>query len=137
MIDTLLAGCTFRIPFDFEDGNGPVKKYFVFLGIFQGAAISLKATTQIDRYGPSPSSFPGVVFLPAPIGPFTKPTIIDPGNGFAMDEPRLKRHYDRSEMDVWPPIEGLLQNIYDALPLHRSLVKKRREGYMKVIRESL
>ena len=137
MVDSLTPGCIFRIPFDFEDGAGPLKKYFILLGSLKGAAIAVKTTTVIARYGANPSGYPGIVFLPAPSYPFTKPTVIDPANGFAIDEPRIERHSEKSELELWDPIEGLLQNIYDVLPLHRSLDKRRKEGYQTVIRESL
>ena len=103
----------------------------------KGAAIAVKTTTAIARSGANPSGYPGIVFLSVPNYPFTKPTVIDPANGFAIDEPRMKRHREKSELELWEPIEGLLQKIYNVLHLHRSLDKRRKEGYQTVIRKSL
>ncbi len=131
MISLLPAGSVLRIPFDFNDGGGYIPKLFVVLGHRQSAAVSLKATSKLERYGLRPETDNGIVYIPAGAIPFTVPTVIDPSNAFAIPHRDIVLEQEQHRIEIWTAVvDGLVDKLRFAILNNPTLPKQRRLGLL-------
>lgn len=100
MTHLIVPCCVIRIPFDFQDGRGPVPKRFVVVGHQGNAAIAIKSTSNVGPFLDRRSGLHGVaVFFEGEFDFFNENTIIDPMNCFAIPHANLAKLHQQSRLE--------------------------------------
>lgn len=126
--------CVIRIPFDFQDGAGPVRKMFVVLGHRAAAAISIKATSNGAHFLADKDRLVGVVRIRAgEFEAFPVETFIDPSNCFAIPHDKLKRHDKRGELEILGSADGILDRMRAAVMNNGMIAPPRRQSLLNLL----
>jgi len=119
-----------RIPFDFRDGDGLVKKRFVVLGYAGSAVICVKTTSKIDRF----SRYDGVVYYASgDCAVFESDTVVDPANCFAIQSSQLDSYARSGQFENLGCLEGFREPFLKAVKENVTLEPKRRNGLLKLL----
>ena len=126
--------CVIRIPFDFNDGLGPIPKRFVIVGHQSGAAIAIKATSKTKSYHLRPGGFNGVaVFDAGECAAFELDTVIDPANCFAIQHRILESYHRNGHLKHLGAHHDLRARLLKAVEESTVLEPARKNGLRRLL----
>jgi len=135
--EALPAFTVIRIPFDFNDGLGKVPKRFVILCHQSGAAISIKATSNLTVFDLYPERLKGVVKCAADeCVAFPVETVIDPGNCFALPHVNLHAYLRAGTLENLGSAVDLKKRLVEAIKGNEQLDPARVKGLLRCLGES-
>jgi len=124
-----------NLPIDFNDGKGPVHKYFVILEIKLQAVIALKTTSKPHRYPiGSDRRKCAVILAPNTHPTLFKETFIDPQNVLALDFNKIKDCVENGHLSVHPPsLNEIKVDLQKAIQNHPLLTPPRKKSLLAII----
>ena len=129
-----------KIPIDFNDGSGPVPKFFIVLGYINDACILLKTTSNPTHYEIG-GRFSGcaVKFRRGDHHAFEAPvTYIDPENAFAVKESKLQTYAQKGELSIYSPgVSDRRNEFVDIIQNHRIMVPPYKKKMLDLIKSSI